>query len=71
VFCIDPAYFVADPVYIGFHEWGNLFRDIFSSGANWRGKIGYLLHRPGWRHDGTGKVSEDLRREYLESKKQS
>lgn len=60
-----------NPVYIGFHEWGNLFRDIFSSGANWRGKIGYLLHRPGWRHDGTGKVSEDLRREYLESKKQS
>jgi len=47
---------------IEFHQWIALWRDLRS--ARSLSEIrGYLLKPPGWRPDGQGKTTEDLRRE--------
>ncbi len=53
-----------NPLKIAFAEYIALFRDLQTS-RSWRDVIGYLWHPPGWRHDGTGVTSEDLRRAAL------
>jgi len=49
-----------NPVTIAFHEWRDLFRDVWQA-KTWRGRIGYLIAPPGWREDGTGVTSSVLR----------
>jgi hypothetical protein len=39
-----------NPVRIAFHEWADLGRDVRDA-PGWRNKLGYVLRRPGWRHD--------------------
>ena len=56
-----------NPVKIAFIEWINMFRDSFSGHKSLKNRLLYLIKPPGWRHDGTGKVSDDLRQEWLES----
>ncbi|MCB9591427.1 MAG: sterol desaturase family protein [Sandaracinaceae bacterium] len=51
-----------NPVLIAFHEWAAMLRDVLSA-RTWRGRLGYLFLKPGWREDGTGKTSADLRAE--------
>lgn len=58
-----------NPVKIAFHEWIALFNDTFSGEKSLKDRLRYLLKPPGWKHDGTGKISEDLREEWLASKK--
>ena len=53
-----------NPVRIAFHEWGAMLKDLWNA-KSWRGRLGYLVMRPGWTEDGTGKTSTVLRREYL------
>ncbi|NNC82917.1 MAG: sterol desaturase family protein [Flavobacteriales bacterium] len=53
-----------NPVSIAFHEWIDMFRDFFGKGLKWRDRLGYLWHPPGWRHDGSGKLAEDIREEW-------
>jgi len=50
-----------NPVIIAFHEWHSMFRDVWQA-KTWRGRLGYLFARPGWREDGTGQTAVDLRR---------
>jgi hypothetical protein len=52
------------PVRIAFHEWSSMLGDAWNA-KSWRGRLGYLVMRPGWTEDGTGKTSTVLRREYL------
>jgi sterol desaturase/sphingolipid hydroxylase (fatty acid hydroxylase superfamily) len=56
-----------NPVVIAFHEWQAIFRDVCQA-RTWRGRLGYLFARPGWREDGTGETAPDLRRKALESR---
>jgi len=49
------------PLHIIFHEWAQLWRDMCQP-ITWRERVKYLFNAPGWRHDGTGKTSSDLRR---------
>ena len=53
-----------NPVRIAFHEWSAMLKDLWNA-KSWRGRLGYLVMRPGWTEDGTGKTSTVLRREYL------
>lgn len=50
-----------NPLRIAFHQFGPLFRDL-ASARSAREVIGYLFGPPGWRPDGNGETTQDLRR---------
>ncbi len=51
-----------NPIKIAFSEWGQLFKDIWSSKTSLWNKLKYLSKPPGWKHDGSGTLSTDLRK---------
>lgn len=53
---------------IAFHEWIALFKDVFTRKVSWLDKLKYMIKPPGWKNDGTGKMSSDLRKEWLDMK---
>jgi hypothetical protein len=53
-----------NPLYVAFHEWINLFRDIFTSNTSLTNRLKYFSKPPGWKPDGTGILSEDIRRKW-------
>nr|WP_321245544.1 sterol desaturase family protein [uncultured Psychroserpens sp.] len=59
-----------NPVKIAFTEWIDMFKDVFSSRKSLKSRLLYLFKPPGWRHDGTGQSSDDLRNEWLTNKNQ-
>ena len=58
-----------NPVKIAFIEWVTMFKDIFTGKKSLKNRLFYLFKPPGWKHDGSGKVSDDLRKEWLYSQK--
>lgn len=56
-----------NPLYVAFHEWIGLFKDVFTTKTSLKKRLAYFIKPPGWRHDKTGKVSSDLRREWEEA----
>ncbi|WBX72242.1 sterol desaturase family protein [Tenacibaculum retecalamus] len=58
-----------NPIKIAYIEWYNLLKDVFTSKTSLGKRILYFLKPPGWKHDGTGKLSGDLRQEWEENKK--
>ncbi|MGJ8592332.1 MAG: sterol desaturase family protein [Aquaticitalea sp.] len=60
-----------NPLKIAFNEWIAMSKDSFTGKKNIRNRLKYLVKPPGWRHDGTGKVSDDLRKEWVEKSSQS
>lgn len=58
-----------NPVKVAFLEWFGLLKDIFTSKTSFLNKIKYLLKPPGWKHDGTGLLSADLRKEWEQKQK--
>lgn len=60
-----------NPLKIAFIEWRNMLKDVFFGRKSLKNRFLYLVKPPGWTHDGTGKLSDDLRREWLESSLQS
>jgi len=57
-----------NPIIIAFKEWAALFKDAFTGKKSLSNRIKYFYKPPGWTHDGTGKLSEDLREEWLEKR---
>ncbi|WCO03343.1 sterol desaturase family protein [Psychroserpens ponticola] len=57
-----------NPIKIAFIEWLNMFKDAFLGRKSLKNRLLYMIKSPGWKHDGTGKVSNDLREEWLEKK---
>ncbi|WP_411766885.1 sterol desaturase family protein [Winogradskyella sp. A3E31] len=57
-----------NPVKIAFVEWWLMFKDGFSGRKSVLERINYLFKPPGWKHDGTGKTSSQLREEWLDSR---
>lgn len=57
-----------NPIKIAFLEWYYMLNDVFDGKKSIKERFLYLVKPPGWRHDGTGKVSDNLRDEWLESK---
>jgi len=56
-----------NPIKIAFIEWWEMLKDAFTGTKSLKNRILYLFKPPGWKHDGTGKVSDDLRNEWLDS----
>lgn len=58
-----------NPLIIAFNEWGAVFSDAYTANTSFVNKLNYFIKPPGWKHDGTGILSNDLRREWLKRKK--
>jgi len=54
-----------NPILIALNEWGALFKDLITRNLSVTNRIKYLYKPPGWKHDGTGKLSSDLKEEWL------
>lgn len=57
-----------NPFKIAFHEWIAIFKDALTSNTSLVNKLKYFIKPPGWKHDGTGLLSENLRDEWLLTK---
>ncbi len=53
-----------NPLRVAFHEWIDMLSDIFTSKTSIFNRLKYLVKPPGWKHDGTGIVSSDLRKDW-------
>ena len=53
-----------NPVKVAFTEWYYLLTDFTSSKTSILNKFKYLIKPPGWKHDNTGVLSKDLRKEW-------
>lgn len=60
-----------NPIKIAFIEWRNMLKDAFSGNKSFKDRVLYLIKPPGWTHDGTGKLSGDLRAEWHERRLKS
>ncbi|WP_115461916.1 sterol desaturase family protein [Winogradskyella aurantiaca] len=60
-----------NPIKIAFLEWLYMFKDAFTGHKSFKDRLNYLFKPPGWKHDGSGKISNDLRREWLNNKPKS
>ena len=58
-----------NPIKVAFLEWAEMFNDVLNSKTSLNKKFLYFLKPPGWKHDGTGKLSGDLRNEWEENNK--
>lgn len=54
-----------NPVKVAFIEWYNMLKDAFSGKKSLSNRLKYFIKPPGWKHDGTGKLSNNLREEWL------
>lgn len=54
-----------NPIKIAFTEWLYMFKDAFTGQKSLKNRIQYLIKPPGWKHDGTGQISDDLRKEFI------
>ena len=59
-----------NPIKIAFIEWFYMFRDVLSGEKSLISRLQYLLKPPGWKHDGTGKISDELREEWIKNNNQ-
>ncbi|WP_178988390.1 sterol desaturase family protein [Winogradskyella schleiferi] len=57
-----------NPIKIAFIEWWHMITDAFTGRKSLKSRILYLFKPPGWKHDGSGKVSDDLRNEWMKIK---
>src|SRR5215467_4051586 len=48
-------------VNIVFHEWQQMWKDVFQKDISFQQRIGYLFGPPGWSHDGSSLTSEEMR----------
>ena len=55
-----------NPLKVAFHEWIGMGKDVFLGKKSLQDRAKYIVKPPGWKHDGTGKMSDDLRMEWQE-----
>lgn len=60
-----------NPIKIAFSEWAYMFKDVFTGKKTLKDRWNYITKPPGWKHDGTGKLSNDLREEWFKTSKKS
>ena len=44
-----------------FHEWQQMWKDVFQKGITLKQRINYLFGPPGWSHDGSRMTSKEMR----------
>ena len=57
-----------NPIKVAFNEWLQMFNDAFTSKTSLSNRLKYLIKPPGWKHDGTGILSTDMRKEWEQKK---
>lgn len=57
-----------NPLYVAFHEWIDMSKDFFNSKTHIMNRFKYLYKPPGWKHDGSGTLSKDIRKEWEKKK---
>ena len=57
-----------NPLVVAFHEWRDMARDLRQA-RTWRGRLGTIFGRPGWREDGTGKTAKMMRQAFFANAK--
>lgn len=60
-----------NPLYVAFHEWIHMFKDALTSKTSLNKRLLYFIKPPGWRHDGTGVLADDLRKQWKNSNTES
>ncbi|MGE0424198.1 MAG: sterol desaturase family protein [Reyranellaceae bacterium] len=50
-----------NPIWIAFHDWVAMARDVWQA-PTWRARVMHMFGPPGWRADGSGATTENLRR---------
>lgn len=58
-----------NPIYVAFHEWIAMLKDVSTSKTNLYKRFLYFTKPPGWRHDGSGLMSSDLRKAWRKNKR--
>ncbi len=53
-----------NPIKIATHEWLALGKTLFTTKLTMLDRIKYLVMPPGWKHDGSGKMATEIRREW-------
>lgn len=57
-----------NPIKVAFNEWIQMMNDAFTSKTTFANRLKYLVKPPGWKHDGKGILSTDLRKEWEQKK---
>ena len=60
-----------NPLRILFEEYVNIFKDICKPGISLKARFMYLFGPPGWSHDGSRKMSTDIKQDYYKTLKNS
>ncbi len=55
-----------NPIKVAFHEWIGMLTDAFKSKTSFINRLKYFIKPPGWKHDGTGFLATDMRKEWEE-----
>lgn len=50
------------PLYIIFHEWKQLLKDVAQPGIRFSDRIKYLFAPPGWSHNGATQTAKEMRK---------
>lgn len=51
-----------NPLYIAFHEYGSIWKDVRQPGLSFRDRWMYIFGPPGWSHDGSRLTTRELRK---------
>jgi len=51
----------SNAINVVFHEWKQMWKDVFQKDITLQQRIGYLFGPPGWSHDGSRFTSEEMR----------
>ncbi len=57
-----------NPIKIAFHEYWGILQDQLQRGLTLKDRLLYVVAPPGWSHDGSRLTSEDIKREYYETR---
>ncbi|MFW2589635.1 sterol desaturase family protein [Sagittula sp. SSi028] len=54
-----------NPLRVAFHEWQSIWSDVRQPGLSWRDRLMYCVAPPGWSHDGSRQMSDQIRARHL------
>lgn len=57
-----------NPLKVAFVEWYHMLKDAFTCRTSFTKRLLYFIKPPGWKHDGSGTLSSDLRKQWEEKK---
>lgn len=56
-----------NPIFMIFHEWRAIAKDLAQPGLSWSTRFKYIFYPPGWRHEGESFTTKTLQKKKMES----